>query len=100
MLKPGVDFKPANGFHLFGNFTRVNTGSLSDYVNLVSASTSLTSAQDILIRLTSLPIDNSFTSYKSAGQNISLSFNLKKKMIVRESKIYELTLSSLPGLFD
>jgi protease-4 len=96
MLKLGVDFKPANGFHLFGNFTRVNTGSITDYVNLgIQFDLPNFSARYTNSFNKFTDRDNSFTSYKSAGQNISLSFNLeKRKSIVRESKkIYELTLS-------
>lgn len=96
MLKLGIDFKPANGFHLFGNFTRINSGKITDYVNLgVRFDFPNFSARYTNSFNKFTDRDNSFTSYKSAGQNISLSFNLeKRKSIVKESKkIYELTLS-------
>lgn len=96
MLKLGVDFKPAKGFHLFGNFTRFNTGTISDYINLgvrfdlPNFSTRYTNSFN---KFTDK--DNSFTSYKSAGHHLSLSYNLEKReSIVKEKKrIFELTLS-------
>ncbi len=96
MLKLGVDFKPANGFYLFGNFTRINSGTITDYVNLgVRFDFPNFSARYTNSFNKFTDRDNSFTSYKSAGQNISLSFNLeKRKSLVRGTKkIYELTLS-------
>jgi protease IV len=96
MLKLGVDFKPAKGFHLFGGFTRYNSGTITDYVNLGIRF----DLPNFEVRYTNsfnkfTDRDNSFTSYKSAGQQISLSYNLEKReTIVRErKKIFELTLS-------
>ncbi len=96
MLKLGVDFKPAKGFHLFGNFTRINSETITDYVNLgVRFDLPNFSARYTNSFNKFTDRDNSFTSYKSAGNNISLSFNLEKReSIVKEPKhIFELTLS-------
>ena len=96
MLKLGVDFMPAKGFHLFGNFTRINTLSTNDYFNLGIRF----DLPNFGVRYTNsfnkfTERDNSFTSYKTAGQQISLSYNLEKReSIVKEKKrIFELTLS-------
>jgi protease-4 len=96
MLKLGADVMPAKGFHLFGNFTRINTFSTNDYFNLgirfdlpnfgVRYTNSFNKFTDR---------DNSFTSYKSAGQQISLSYNFEKResMVKERKRIFELTLS-------
>ena len=96
MIKIGVDFKPANGIHIFGNFTRFNTGTINDNINLGIRF----DLPNFGVRYTNsfnkfTERDNSFTSYKSAGQQISLSYNLEKReSIVKEKKrIFELTLS-------
>jgi protease-4 len=96
MLKMGVDFKAAKGLHLFGNFTRIHSFSITDYVNLgVRFDLPNFSARYTNSFNKFTDRDNSFTSYKSAGNNISLSFNLEKReSIVKEPKhIFELTLS-------
>lgn len=96
MIKLGVDIKPAKGFHIFGGFTRYNPGTITDYVNLgirfdlpnfgVRYTNSFNKFTDR---------DNSLTSYKSAGQQISLSYNFEKResVIKLKKKVFELTLS-------
>jgi len=95
-LKIGVDVKPANGFHLFGSFTRINSVSIDDYLNfgirfdLPNFSARYTNSFN---KFTDR--DNSFTSYKTAGHHVSLSYNLEKReSLVKEPKrLLELTLS-------
>jgi len=96
MLKLGVDFMPAKGFHVSGNFTRINAFSTNDYFNLGIRF----DLPNFGMRYTNsfnkfTDRDNSFTSYKSAGQQISLSYNLEKResMVKEKKRIFELTLS-------
>lgn len=96
MIKLGVDFKPARGFHIFGGFTRYNSGVISDYINLgIRFDLPNFSARYTNSFNKFTDRDNSFTSYKTAGQQLSLAFNLEKResIIKPQKRLYELTLS-------
>ncbi len=96
IIKLGVDFKPAKGFHVFGSFTRYNSGTISDYVNLgIRYDLPNFSARYTNSFNKFTDRSNSFTSYKTAGQQISLSFNLEKResIIKPQKRVFELTLS-------
>ncbi|MGA2667307.1 MAG: signal peptide peptidase SppA [Ignavibacteria bacterium] len=96
LIKLGCDIKAADGVHFNGNFTRINDINTDDYFNFgVRFDLPNFSARynNSFHKFTDW--DNSFTSYRSAGSDFSLSFNLeKRKSIIRESKkIVEITLS-------
>ncbi|RPI16075.1 MAG: signal peptide peptidase SppA [Ignavibacteriae bacterium] len=96
MLKVGANVQPVKGLYLNANFTRINDYTIRDYFNIgftYELPNSSVKYTNTMYKFTDR--DNSPSSYKNIGTQLSFAFNFEKKpSIVKEKqRVLEISLS-------